>query len=367
MNRKQFISTLSTASAGAVVGTNSLIGNTTSSPAASAAAKAFPNHKIRRGVSIYSYQRAMMEKGMSLRDCLEEMSDIGAYGVEYQTQAMPSEYPNVSNRFVDEWWKMMDQFGTVPDTLTGFVDSCRRVNYMTVEENVAFLERDFIIAKKLGLTKIRLGPPLWVIEKAIPVAEKYGIWMGLEIHSPMPLKSAYIDYVVKLAEKHPTAIGFVPDMGIFQKYPRPLTRELAIRNGTLTRDIALYIEDSYRKGVPKEDVAGKVKGMKPKTGDTAYVETVYRAGASCNDPKELIPLIPYIKHVHGKCHEMTKGNEFKDTEMIYDDVIPVLIANGFEGYIATEFEGQRIGTWEDVDEIEEVRRHHVMLKRMLGV
>jgi len=268
---------------------------------------------------------------------------------------------------VDEWWKMMDKFGTVPDCLTGFVDSCRRLKPMTVEENVAFLERDFRIAKRLGLTKVRLGPPAWVIERAIPVAEKYGIWMGWEIHSPMPLKCDLIDWVVKQAEKHPNTIGFVPDMGIFQKYPRPYARETQIKAGTLKRDIALYIEDSYRKGLDKAEVASKVNGMNPKPGDTNYVETVYRAGANCNNPKDLIPLIPYVKHVHGKCHEMTKGDEFKDTEMLYDEVIPVLMENGFDGYIATEFEGQRVGGVEDIDEIEEVRRHQLMLKRLLGV
>jgi hypothetical protein len=309
----------------------------------------------------------MMEKGMTLRDCLEEMSDIGAYGVEYMTQAMPGEYPNVSNKFVDEWWKMMDKFGTVPDALTCFVDSCRRLKPMTIEENVAFLERDFIIAKKLGLTHARIGPPAWVIEHAIPVAEKHGIWMGWEIHSPMALKSEVIDWIYKQAEKHPNVIGFNPDMGIFQKYPRPFDRELKIRAGTLTRETAMFIEGEYRKGEDKAEVASKVKGMNPKPGDTAYVDAVYRAGANCQNPKDLIPLLPYSKHIHGKCHEMTKGDEFRDTEIIYEEVLPILMEHGYDGYIATEFEGQRIGGVEEVDEIEEVRRHHVMMKRMLGV
>ncbi len=364
MNRKGFLQTLAGATATTILGTVAASPN--QSPTSSPSPSPAPNHKVKRGVSIYSYQRAMMEKGMTLRDCLEEMSDIGAYGVEYMTQAMPSEYPDVSNRFVDEWWKMMDKFGTVPDTLTGFVDSCRRLKPMTIEENVAFLERDFIIAKKLGLTKVRIGPPAWVIERAIPVAEKHGIWMGWEIHSPIPLKSQIIEWIYEKAQKYPHAIGFNPDMGIFQKYPRPLDRELRIRAGTLTRDTALYIDAAYRKGTEKAEVASKVKGMNPKPGDTAYVETVYRAGANCQNPKDLIPLLPYCKHIHGKCHEMTKGNEFKDTEMIYEEVVPVLMQNGFDGYIATEFEGQRIGSLEDVDEVEEVRRFHLMLKRMLG-
>src|ERR1039458_10444330 len=106
MNRKGFLQTLAGAAATTALGTSAAKAE---QPAASTAPKPIPNHKVKRGVSIYSYQRAMMEKGMTLRDCLEEMSDIGAYGVEYMTQAMPGEYPNVSNKFVDEWWKMMDK------------------------------------------------------------------------------------------------------------------------------------------------------------------------------------------------------------------------------------------------------------------
>ncbi len=367
MNRKGFLKTLAGATATTLLGA---AGSTASAAAASQAppsATPAPNHKVMRGVSLYSYQRAIMEKGMTLRDCLEEAGDIGAYGIEYMTQSMPSEYPEVSNRFVDEWWNMMDRFGTVPVTLTYFVDSGRRVKPMTTEENVAFMERDFKIAQKLGLTKARVLGPAWVIEAAFPIAEKYGVWMGWEIHSPMKLKSPIIDWVTSKADKYPDLIGLLPDMGIFQKYPRPLNRELQIRAGRLTREIALFIEDSYRKGMEKAEVASKVSGMKPKPGDTSYVETVYRSATSCQNPKDLIPLLKYCKHIHGKCHEMTTGDEFKDTEQLYDEVVPILMQNGYDGYIATEFEGQRIGTLEDVDEVEQVRRYHVMLKGMLGV
>ena len=82
----------------------------------------------------------------------------------------------------------------------------------------------------------------------------------------MPLKSKIIEKVISLAEKHPEAIGLNPDMGIFSKYPRPYPREQKIKAGTLTREIALYIEDSYKKGIDKAEVAKKVAGMKPMPG-----------------------------------------------------------------------------------------------------
>jgi hypothetical protein len=194
------------------------------------------------------------------------------------------------------------------------------------------------------------------------------LWLGMEIHSPAAIKgNRLLDYVHKLAEKHPHVVGFVPDMGIFQKYPRPLYREVRIREGTLTRDIAVAIENAYRQGMSKAEVAASIKAMGPKPGDTAYVDTVFQAGAALRDPKDLIPIMRYCKHVHGKTWEMTPGSEFDDACIVYKEVIPVLMENGFDGYICTEFEGQRVGTILDVDEIDQVRRQHVMLRRMLGV
>jgi hypothetical protein len=281
---------------------------------------------------------------------------------------MKSEYPNVSTRWIDNWWRMMDKYGTIPVCYTAFGDFYRqRTGLMSLDDSVEYMTWNFRLAKQLGLMKIRGFGRHDAIERLIPIAEKLGMWMGSEIHAPATLKNnKLLDKVLNLAQKYPHVLGFVPDMGIFQKYPRPLYREIRIRDGVLTREIALFIEGSYRKGVDKAAVAEKVKGMNPKPGDTNYVETVYRAGAALQDPKDLIPIMPYCKHVHGKCWEMTPGNEFDDTSILYKDVIPVLMANGFDGYICTEFEGQRMGTVLDVDEIDQVRRHHVMMKRLLG-
>jgi hypothetical protein len=364
MNRKQFISTIAGAAATTVLGTNAVMNSS-----AAASSQEAPKHKVKRGVSLYSYQWAMMEKGWNLEDCLEELSDMGAYGVEFMTHAMTSEYPNVSTRWIDHWWSMMDKYGTIPVCWTAFGDFYRqRTGIMSLDDSIEYLTWNFKLAKQLGLMKVRLTGRHDALERLIPIVEKLGMWMGTEIHAPSTLKNnKMLDKVLKLAQKYPHVIGFVPDMGIFQKYPRPLAREIQIRNGNLTRNIALYIEDSYRKGMEKAAVAEKVKGMNPKPGDTDYVETVYKAGAALQDPKDLIPIMPYCKHVHGKCWEMTPGNEFDDTSILYKDVVPVLMANGFDGYICTEFEGQRMGTILDVDEVDQVRRHQVMLKRLLGV
>lgn len=64
---------------------------------------------------------------------------------------------------------------------------------------------------------------------------------------------------------------------------------------------------------------------------------------------------------------MTNGDEWYDTQTTYDTVVPVLMDQGYYGYLLSEYEGQRSMEIADVNEIDEVRRQHLMLKRIMGV
>lgn len=57
----------------------------------------------------------------------------------------------------------------------------------------------------------------------------------------------------------------------------------------------------------------------------------------------------------------------EDATIVYPEVLKVLMDTGYDGYICTEYEGQRNMDIPDVDEIDEVRRQHVMLRRLLGI
>jgi hypothetical protein len=367
MNRKHFISTLATAAATTVVGAKSAFAHSANSSLSSASLNLAASHKVKRGVALYSYQQTMMLNGMTLEDMLEECSSIGAYGIECIGQVFIKNYPNPSDRWIEEWWNLNDKYGTIPVCYTDFHDRELRRTSMTIEENLEYLTRDMKLARKMGLTKLRMliGTPGELFEAAAPVAEKLGVWMGMELHAPVTLKGKLVEARLKIAEKFPDAFGFIPDMGMFSKYPRPYTRDQAIKKGTLTREIALYIEQSFKSGMDKAEVAKKVAGMKPKPGDTGYVEQVYRNRPE--DPENLLPIMKYCRHIHGKFYEMAKGTDYNDTQILYNEVIPVLIQGGYEGYICSEYEGQRSMEIADVDEIDEVRRQHMMLKRLLEV
>ena len=83
------------------------------------------------------------------------------------------------------------------------------------------------------------------------------------------------------------------------------------------------------------------------------------------DARDLLPFISKCRHIHGKTWGLTE--DCVDPAIDLSQVIPILIKGGYDGAIATEYEGQRMV--QDVSpfsSVEMVRRHQVMLRRLLG-
>jgi len=182
MNRKQFISTVAGATTSTVLGATTIIGNVIPENNAISAVNQ-QGHNIKRGVALYSFQQAMMLHRMTLEEMLQECSDIGAYGIECIGQVFVEGYPFPTDQWIGKWWELMDKCGTIPVCYTNFHDKELQKNPMNTEDNLEYLKRDMNIARKMGLTKMRMliGTPLELIEAAIPVAEKLGIWMGIKL------------------------------------------------------------------------------------------------------------------------------------------------------------------------------------------
>jgi sugar phosphate isomerase/epimerase len=83
------------------------------------------------------------------------------------------------------------------------------------------------------------------------------------------------------------------------------------------------------------------------------------------EPARLLEYMPHILHIHGKFNEMV--GESLEESIPYEDVVPVLIEGGYNGYISSEFEGDGwVEHASELDSVEQVRRHQLMLKRLLG-
>jgi sugar phosphate isomerase/epimerase len=325
-----------------------------------------PAHSIKRGVSLYSYQHEYFLRTMTLEDCIAAAGEIGARGIEIIPEQSIPGFPNLTDEFVANWFGWMDKYGTTPVATDLFLDTKLYPDrWLTLDEQVASFHRDIDIAVRLGAKIIRaiINTPPEVMEGAAPYAEENGVRLLLEVHAPFHYSHPWI--LQHLEVMHRTgspALGLMPDMGTFVKrFPRVVT-ERALRDGAKPELVDLIVKTYDDQG----DTHALMDIVNYRNGGPVDVGLARQATHYIwSEPKAMLEYMPLIGHIQAKFYEMTEDEV--EYSIPYDEVVPVLIEGGFDGYLSSEYEGQRhIEDVEEVDSVEQVRRQHAMFARLLG-
>lgn len=324
------------------------------------------SHMIKRGVSLYSFQEEFFLRKMTLEDCIAACARLGAKGIETIGEQMMPGFPKLSDAFYDQWHGWMAKYGTTPTCHDMFLDTKKyKGRLMTDDEMLASVIRDLKHANRLGCTVIRVivNTPPHIMELAAPYAEQYNVRMGLEIHAPFHFQHEWIQKHYEVMERTGSKfLGFVPDMGVYERrFPR-VRSERTIRNGAKA-DIIHYICDAYERHADLDVVAEDVKRMGGGPLELGMVDDVKRI--YFDDPRRLLEFMPRIFHIHAKFYEMV--DDTTEYSIPYNEVVPVLIEGGYSGYLSSEYEGNRhIQDAFEVDSLEQVRRQQAMFKSLLG-
>lgn len=280
--------------------------------------------KPRRGVSLFSYA-GELGITMTLEDCFVDMYDMGAEGLEILANGHILGYPDPSDEWLEEWFRLLNKYGIVPVEYGHWVDSrLYPGRELTTQESYDMLVRDIRLAGKLGFTVMRtkLGvidetlTPVknWreFVEMALPVAEENNVRMCPELHQPTELKSKMVDDYVEFIEKTGTKhFGLNIDFGVFQT--------------------------ENRMNIP---------GFENKP----------------SAPQDMIDLLPYTYACHAKFTHMT--DDLEEPTHPYEQILKVLQEHNWDGYLLSEYEGKNkevIGYSSG-----QLRRQHAMMKKMLG-
>ena len=277
----------------------------------------------KRGIALYSYSA---EYGMTkdLKDCFEDMYDMGAHGLEILANTHIENYPNPTDEWVEEWFRLLDKYEIVPVEYGNWIDS-HMLGYrdLTTEESYELLARDMRLAHRLGFTVMRTKMPVisskldpvenWreIIKMALPLAEELNIKMCPEIHAPTNLDSEMVRNFVEFIEETGTKnFGLNIDFGVFQ--------------------------NNFDKEPPE------------------------RRHFMGSKPEEIIPLLPYVYCCHAKFNDMS--DDFEETTIPYKEVVDIMKEHGWDGYLLSEYEGRdKYDLGYEVGQT--LRKHHIMLKR----
>ncbi len=148
-----------------------------------------------------------------------------------------------------------------------------------------------------------------------------------------------------------------------RRTPR-VAKEHYLRRG-VRESVAEYVCKAFEQDLGPEKTLAAVERMGGNEAEKEFAFIAYIFGPVTNSPRELSALVPYVYNVHGKFYEMTE--DLKEYSIPYEEIVPALAAAGYSGYINSEYEGQRLTQDAfETDSCEQVRRHHVMLRRLLG-
>lgn len=346
-------------------------------------------NKIGRSVSLYSYQQEYYEGRLDLEGCIREASRAGAKGIELLAEQMVDDFPVITPAFREAWFSWMERYDMTPTCYDAFLENHLYDNRtLTLREQVEMMGRDLRIAHELGFSTLRtlVATPLDVIEGSLPLAEQFGVKICLEVHSPFSLNSGWADGYLEMIHRTGTKFfGFLPDWGIFcRRIPQEL-REQAFRRGATEQGVRI-VEEAFRERVEKGFVKirydlnlGRAHEAYSKAnGLPRLLEALEKVNATpadvqyalnsfdytWNDPKDIEDNIPYIYHTHAKCYGLTEACE--EPAIPIREVVDAYKKAGYEGWLSTEYEGNRMRNDAlPVDSIEQVRRHQEALRQAI--
>jgi hypothetical protein len=321
------------------------------------------------GTTLYSFTNEWLQGLYTLDEEVAKVAelDLGP-AVEVIGFQTIREFPDVSDETVRHIRGLFDRYGLVPSCLGGNCDVGRHRDHpMTEDETVAYVERQIVSAQKLGFPVLRIqgfvGPK--VFERLAPAAEKAGVQVASEVHSPM---SAYHPEVVALRECFdrvgPELVGFVPDFSSSMTAPPEVCwqrlRDLGASEGLVEAAKEVWPLD---KPVPEKFAA--LGEAAERFGATGAVRgqlfgTLTMFGRA--PVEQLVDLLPYTKHIHGKFYGIDASGE--EPSIPYPELMAILVREGFGDTVSAEWEGHAF-TEEPIG-FEQVQAWKAMCTRLLA-
>jgi len=312
---------------------------------------------FRIGVTFHSFTAEYVSFVYSFEDLMELASCLGG-GVEIVGPAHHRGFPEVTDEFERVFKSAMERYGLTPTCYGSYQDPFMLPERdLTPDEMYEYTVPQLKGAAKLGFPVVRLQYYAYPIaERLVPLAEKLGLRLGYELHSPLMIESPTVQ---KLIEQIDTLgsdrLGLIPDCGIFARsvsdHHLAMGRQMGIPELILAE-----VERLWKAKTPVEKALERIQELGGNQAACSWTEMVW-GSFGYSEPSALADVKDYIVHVHGKFYSIVDGEE---PDLRYEEVVKTLIDIGYAGWLSSEYEGP------PTDSFEIVRQHQEMIRQYIA-
>jgi hypothetical protein len=326
------------------------------------------NNGLILGTTLFSFTNEWKQRLYDLDALIARVADLGlGPAVEVVGFQTFRGFPEVTDEFASYFRSMLDRYGLIPSCLGANLDvGIRKKRLMTSAETLAYVERQINAAQKLGFPVVRIqafAKPN-VLEKIVPIAEKAGVHVASELHSPLTIDNPEVIELLEFYRRiQSPALGFIPDFSC-----------------TMTAVPEGFWNGLRQMGAP-EALINSAKEIWKSTDATPVnfgrlqeaCRSVYATPAISSQINMALTMfghmavdgwqeiLPYTRHIHGKFYEV--NSYWIEPYIPYPQLMNLLKKVRFTGTISAEWEGQAFT--EDLVGFEQVQAWHSMCKRLL--
>ena len=232
------------------------------------------NKGLRLGTTLFSLTNEFHSLDYTFEELIAKVGALGlGPGLEVIGFQSIRGFPEVSDGFADRFKALLAKHNLVPTCLAINADvAIRRGQKMSAEESVRYHEPQIRAAAKLGFPVARYqyaaGPE--VIERLVPLAEKLGVILGLEVHAPHKVDSpTLLAFREMYARVRSPFLGFIPDFGSSARTVPPgllnVLRSRGVSDDLIEVALAIWREESGTPAGEDPEADGNPGGARDRT------------------------------------------------------------------------------------------------------
>jgi len=326
------------------------------------------NGNIKLSTSLFSFALEWNSGKYSLEQLIAKTKelDLGP-GLEIIGFQSLKGFPNIPGDTIAYVNNLVEKYGFERACLDANVDvAIRRDRHLTVDETVEYLKPQLMIAHKLGfpVLRVQMTAKPEVLRKLLPLAEKFDVKLGMELHTPYLIDHPAVIALRELyKELDSPYLGFIPDFGTsMRNIPGALLH--SFREVGVTDEQIAITKEIWKKDVPTPMKFGELQQRASALGATPPQIGRLNMAFSMNGRQPVDAwkeIIPQTVHLHGKFYGFDENGD--EPSIDYASILKVFYEGGYNGYISSEYEGTAFT--DEYTGFEMVQKHHALCKKIL--